>query len=51
MVNSLLTISLTEQDDVGTYSCTVRNGSVQFHVHSVGKYALLLKGVTLQLDL
>uniref|UniRef100_H2U6V5 Single immunoglobulin and toll-interleukin 1 receptor (TIR) domain n=1 Tax=Takifugu rubripes TaxID=31033 RepID=H2U6V5_TAKRU len=35
MVNSLLTISLTEHDDVGTYSCTVRNSSLQFHVRSI----------------
>lgn len=52
-MNSLLTFSLTEQEDVGTYSCTVRNSSVKFHVQSIstGKYALVLKGVTLPLDL
>lgn len=53
IVNSLLTISLAEPDDMGTYSCTVRNSSLKFHVHSfsAGEHALVPKGVTLPLDL
>lgn len=32
MVNSLLTISLPDPDDLRTYSCTVRNSSAEFRI-------------------
>ena len=51
IVNSLLTISLAQPDDFGTYSCTNRNRSAQFCLHASSKTALVRKGVTLQLEL